>query len=43
MEIFKERLAKKNEGKSPVEYAYELDRFVEKKYVEEKGDQGDAR
>ena len=43
IEIFKERLAKKNEGKSPVEYAYELDRFVEKKYVEEKGDQGDAR
>lgn len=43
IEIFKERLAKKNEGKSPVEYAYELDRFIKKKYVEEKGDQGDAR
>ena len=31
------------DGRSPVEYAYELDRFIEKKHVNEKGEEDGAR
>jgi len=39
----KAKLAEKNKGKSPVEYAYKLKRFIKKKNVNEMGDQSDAR